>query len=438
MSLLYNAIKPVARAFGRGQLEEGMKDPAAFMEKVKALQEKPLPLDKLHRTYDFDSQTAEGTTYYRIHSQKSVGHRVILYFFGGSYCYPGNPGDFEFGEEMADETGADVWLVWYALFPDATGMDIARSAVCVYQEALKDYDAKDVSFYGNSAGASLCFTACVYLKKYLPEVPLPGLIAAHSPAMRIPPDGKEQKWMDALDHSDVIIPAGYMKMFDERSDLFKTGGFEEFGSPVENDWHGFPRTLALFGIDEVFLGYLPGIRERCRRDGVELETFIGKGYHCFSLRGILPEAHPGRERIYAFLRGERHPEDAISEELRKDLNQNQQGELNAVIMYRMLADRMDSEKDAAAMRRLAADELRHARIFRSITKDIRRPDRTQGDLMCLLHRILGKDRLFRLMAQGEYSAAKRYTALTIVYPQLESVMNDETRHGDALMGLLHH
>lgn len=436
MSLIYTVAKPIAKPFARGAIEKGMQDPAAFMKQVKALQEKPLPLENLHKTYDFDELTAGGTTYYRIHSQRKVGHRVILYFFGGGYCRPGDSGDFEFSEEMADETGADVWLVWYAMFPDATGKEIAQSAVNVYREALKEYDSADISFYGNSSGAALCFTTCVFLKKYLPQIPLPGLIAAHSPSMRIPPDEEEQKMMNALDHLDVMIPADYVNMYIRRSDIFKTGGFREFASPIESDWTGFPRTLVIFGSDEVFLGYLPGIIEKCKEDGVELETYVGKGCHCFSAAGFLPEAHPGRERIYAFLRGERHPEEQISDDLRDVLNKNQQGELDAVIMYRMLADRMESERDAAAMRRLANDELRHARVFRSITGDKRNPDRTQGDMICMLYRILGKERLFRLMAKGEYAAANGYASLAIVFPQLKSVLQDEQKHGDALMGLL--
>ncbi len=438
MSFIYKIAKPMYKSFARGQLEKGMKDPAVFMKKVKAMQEKPLPLDKLHKTYDFDVRSAQGTTYYRIHSQHPVGHRVILYFFGGGYCLPGNAIDFEFGEEMADETGADVWLVWYAMFPDASGMDIARSAVNVYLEALKNYNEADISLYGNSAGAALCFNTCVFLKKYLPDTPLPGMIAAHSPSMRIPPSAKEQQKMNLLDHLDVMIPADYLGMYIRRPDIFKTGGFEEFASPIETDWHGFPRTLVVFGTDEVFLSYLPGIRKKCKKDGVELETFVGKGCHCFSAAGFLPEAQIGRERIYAFLRGEENPDKVVSDEILEELDKYQQGELDAVIMYLMLADRMDSKEDDAAMRRLAADELRHAKIFRSITGVKKKPDRTQGDMICGMYRLMGRERLFRLMAKGEYSAGKGYAPLTAIFPRLESVRKDEQKHGDALMGLADH
>lgn len=435
MSLIYKITAPAVRTVARRQLEEGMKAPAAYMKKMKTLQKKPLPLERLRGAYDFEEKRVGSTVHYMVHSRKSKSNRVILYLHGGGFCRPLKADDFEFAEEMADETGADVWLVDYALFPDATGKEIAGSVVDVYLEALKKHDSKDIAFYGNSAGAALCFTVCVYLRKYMPVVPLPGMIVSHSPCIRIPTSLNEQEKMNLLDQKDIIIPAGYVNMYAERPDLFQTGGFEEFASPIDSDWSSFPRTLVVFGSDEVFLAYLPAIIRKCREDHVELETYVGKGRHCYCAKGILPEAHAGRERIYAFLCGERRPWETMSEDLIEDLNRNQQGELDAVIMYRMLADRMDSETDANAMRRLADDELRHARIFRKLTGVKKVPGRTQGDAVCLLYRTMGKAKLFRLMARGEYAAVNRYSALSVLFPQLEEVMEDEQKHGDALMGL---
>lgn len=302
MSLLYRIAKPIVKPFARGRLEKGMKDPAAFMETVKAMQAKPLPLEKLHKKYDFEETDAGGTVCYKVHSRKKTGHKLVLYFFGGGYCMPGDSGDFEFGSDMADNTGAEVWLVWYDLFPDASGYDIARSAADAYEEALKSYTADEIALYGNSSGAALCFNLCIFLRKYRPEVPLPAKIAAHSPSMRIPANAEEQEIMDAHDKTDFIIPARYLNMYTDHSEIFRTGGFDEFASPIEQDWKGFPKMLLIFGRDEVFIGYLQSIERKCREDGVELETFVGAGCHCFSAAGILPEAKAGRARIYEFLR----------------------------------------------------------------------------------------------------------------------------------------
>ena len=126
---------------------------------------------------------------------------------------------------------------------------------------------------------------------------------------------------------------------------------------------------------------------------------------------------------------------ALTDAMRKELNRNQRGELNAVIMYRMLAKRMKSETDAAAMERLANDELRHAKAFHRITKDKVKATRLQGDAICLLYRMLGKKKLFKLMAKGEYAALEGYQHLIPQFPELESVRLDEGKHGDALTKL---
>lgn len=205
MSLLYSVLKPIVRTFAKGQLEKAIRDPAAFMVKVKKMQEKPLPLKKLHRTCTFDETVIGTTPCYQIHSRNPSGHRLVLYFFGGGYCMPGDSGDFEFGQDMADKTGQDVWLVWYPMFPDATGYEIAFSGADVYREALKTYLPENISFYGNSSGAALCLAVLGFLREYSPETPLPGKVAAHSPCVRIPTTPEEQQRMDKQDKKDVMI-----------------------------------------------------------------------------------------------------------------------------------------------------------------------------------------------------------------------------------------
>lgn len=301
MSLIYQIIKPVVRPFAKGSMEKGMKDPAVFIKTAKAVQSKALPLEKLHKKYDFDEKVAAGTPYYPIHSRVPSGSGIILYFFGGGYCRPGDAGDFEFGQDMADKTGKDVWLVWYPLFPDATGYDIAKAAADVYEQALKESPAEEISFYGNSSGGALCITACVFLKKYRPEIPLPGKIVSCSPSLRVPPTTEEQEKMNAQDHLDALIPAGLMRAYIEYPDLFRAGEFEEFASPIEQSWKGYPKMLILFGTDEVFLAYLHALLRKRREEELDLEIYVGKGCHCFPAAGFLPEAKPGRKKIYEFL-----------------------------------------------------------------------------------------------------------------------------------------
>ena len=56
--------------------------------------------------------------------------------------------------------------------------------------------------------------------------------------------------------------------------------------------------------------------------------------------------------------------------------------------------------------------------------------------MPFLYWILGKKRLYKIIAKGEYDAAIGYEHLIADFPEVESVRNDEKRHGDIVSALL--
>ena len=57
-------------------------------------------------------------------------------------------------------------------------------------------------------------------------------------------------------------------------------------------------------------------------------------------------------------------------------------------------------------------------------------------IMPLLYHLLGRKRLYRMIAKGEYDAAVGYEHLITDFPEVEKVRNDEKRHGDIVSALL--
>lgn len=125
----------------------------------------------------------------------------------------------------------------------------------------------------------------------------------------------------------------------------------------------------------------------------------------------------------------------ISKEAFKTLLKAQQGELDAVVMYNALAKKV-SEEDKPTLKQLALEEGQHANVFKAITKVVLTPKKTKARLICLLYRLLGRERLYRLIAKGEYEAAKKYEALISDFPTVARVQADEKRHGDMVSALL--
>ncbi len=120
----------------------------------------------------------------------------------------------------------------------------------------------------------------------------------------------------------------------------------------------------------------------------------------------------------------------------KVLLKSQQGELDAVLMYEALAKAVKDKTDADTFRQLASEEGHHAAVFKKLTDQVLKPKKTKAILLPLLYRIIGKERLYPLIAKGEYDAEKNYEAVVAKYPEVESVKNDERRHGDTVMNLL--
>ncbi|MBQ9607914.1 MAG: rubrerythrin [Lachnospiraceae bacterium] len=120
----------------------------------------------------------------------------------------------------------------------------------------------------------------------------------------------------------------------------------------------------------------------------------------------------------------------------KNLIKSQQGELDGVETYLKLAETVNNESDADTFRRLAADEGRHAAVFRQYTKIMLNPKKFQANAVSLLYSIFGKRLLYPIIAGFEYAAIPRYKKMMREYPDVEGVMNDEKRHGDTVKELL--
>ncbi len=125
-----------------------------------------------------------------------------------------------------------------------------------------------------------------------------------------------------------------------------------------------------------------------------------------------------------------------SDKDRNILLKSQQGELDAVLMYQALAEVVKDTKDADTFRKLAAEEGHHAAVFHGLTNENLKPKKTLAILMPILYKIIGKKRLYPLIAKGEYAAAENYAPVVEKFPVIESVRKDETRHGDTVAGLL--
>lgn len=126
----------------------------------------------------------------------------------------------------------------------------------------------------------------------------------------------------------------------------------------------------------------------------------------------------------------------MTKEEKKELLKAQQGELDAVLMYQKLADACADPLDRETFKEIAMDEGKHASLLRKITGKNLKPRKGQAVLVSSLYRMLGRRKLYPKIVQGEYDAGKSYEPLIRQYPQIESIAEDEQRHGERIKGLL--
>lgn len=122
---------------------------------------------------------------------------------------------------------------------------------------------------------------------------------------------------------------------------------------------------------------------------------------------------------------------------RKDLIKAQQGEIDAVVLYKKMAERVgkNSPEIKQTLLQIGSDEGRHANMIRKITGKVCAPKSALANIVVLLSYIVGKKAILRIMSSSETKALDTYKPFAEQYPELETMRQDEGRHGRILMEL---
>jgi len=110
----------------------------------------------------------------------------------------------------------------------------------------------------------------------------------------------------------------------------------------------------------------------------------------------------------------------------------QQGELDAVLMYRRLTELTDREDLKEAFKNAAADEGKHASIIKTMTglKLTARPTMKAGIL--LVQKCLGWKCALYVLSFSEKLGGHLYKKPAQIHPVLEEVRQDEYKHSGIL------
>ncbi|MCG8452065.1 MAG: VIT1/CCC1 transporter family protein [Spirochaetales bacterium] len=116
--------------------------------------------------------------------------------------------------------------------------------------------------------------------------------------------------------------------------------------------------------------------------------------------------------------------------------QFQKDEATAIVIYGRLAQIVKDEKNSQLLERIASDEKRHYKALEAQTGLKVKPRRLFAAFVVLMARLLGLTFALKLLERGEISAQESYRKVLESHPPIRSILEDEERHEDELLGMI--
>ena len=87
--------------------------------------------------------------------------RRILYLHGGGWVMNSGVAQFNFVEDLANRSGAEIWFPEYPIIPEHNGKEALDMCMYLYREMLKDCPGEAIAIGGDSAGGGLAVSVAL-------------------------------------------------------------------------------------------------------------------------------------------------------------------------------------------------------------------------------------------------------------------------------------
>ena len=225
-------------------------------------------------------------------------NRQLIHMHGG--CYVLNPGEASLPEAifMAGFGHIKVISVEYRMPPEAYFPAALDDGITVYKAALKTTPAKNMAFFGTSAGGALVLEMGLKVKEQ--GLPMPGAIAAGTPMSDVTKVG-DTFTTNAMVDNVLVSPDGFC---DAGAIVYANGHDmkDPMLSPVYGDMHGFPPTILTSGTRDLLLSNTVRVHRKLRQAGVEafLQVYEGMAHAHYIRDDTAPESKEVFEEIAGF------------------------------------------------------------------------------------------------------------------------------------------
>lgn len=311
MSLTYKIAWTIVRLAGVKKMF--LKNKEEMLEYAKKENAKAVfDLDKAkkkaeRKNYYLIDRDVMGYRLLSYQKNKKPAEGVVFYLFGGGMITGPDKLDFSLAERILEQTGKDVWFLFYPLCSEDVKLDKTYE-VCfeTYRLMTETYKAENISVLGFSSGASLALGIFSHNNALGRPLPMAGKIISVSPGglPDVSLEENEEVWekLNALNHKDIMIEPSYFKTARE---IVK--GDEDLPEYMldgtKGDFSDFPKTYFYYGENECLYAFAEEFKKAMEKYHVPYEIIVGKGMcHCYPLVRFFREGREAQDEIIELLK----------------------------------------------------------------------------------------------------------------------------------------
>ncbi|WP_311553758.1 alpha/beta hydrolase [Propionimicrobium lymphophilum] len=311
MSLTYKVASDIVRLLEvKKMFLKSKEEMLEYAEEEKAKKvfniDKALKRAKRKNYYLYDRDIM-GYRLLSYQKSKNPANGAVLYFFGGGMITPPDKLDFSLAERIVEQTGKDVWFLFYPLCSEDVKINKTyKVSFETYRLMTQTYKAENISVLGFSSGACLALGIFLHNNALGRPVKMPGKIISVSPGSIPDVTLNENKeiWekVNALNHKDIIIEPTYFKTAREISK-----GDEDLPEYMLDgtvgDFTDFPKTYFYYGENECLYAFAGEFKKAMDKYKAPYEIIVGKGMcHCYPLLRFFKEGREAQDEIIELLK----------------------------------------------------------------------------------------------------------------------------------------
>ena len=257
---------------------------------------------------------------YLIFDREVMGHRIltyqknesysqgaILYLFGGGMITGPDRLDFSLAERIMDQTGKDVWFLFYPLCSEDKNIKETYE-VCfeTYKRMTREYKSENIEILGFSSGACLALGIFLYNNAMSKSLSMPGKIISVSPGglPDINLEKNKEIWekLKNLSSKDIMIDPDYFYTAREIS-KGKDDIPEYMLDGTIGDFSDFPKTYFYYGENECLYAFAEYFKKSMEKYKVQYKIIVGEGMcHCYPLLRFFKEGRQAQDEIIELLK----------------------------------------------------------------------------------------------------------------------------------------